>query len=88
MSGEAVVVQADLCHKGNYENIVGQPDMVHMSPPIRSRVRHPGLPDLVWFTCAAEANGINMFPCTGSRHIDANTVVECTCRCHVLRART
>ena len=68
----------DLCHKGNYENIIGQPDLAHMTPPGTSGP----LPDLVWFVCASEANGINMFPCTGSRHIDHRTVVVCTCSCH------
>ncbi|NUO57259.1 MAG: hypothetical protein HOV78_11375 [Hamadaea sp.] len=68
-------VRADLCHKGNYENIVGQPDMAHTPTP-------GVIPDLVWFVCPSEANGINMFPCTGSKHLDHRTVVICTCACH------
>ena len=68
-------VHADLCRKGNYENIIGQPDMVHTTMP-------GAIPDLMWFVCPTEANGINMFPCTGSRHIDHRTVVVCTCPCH------
>ena len=70
-----IETHADLCHKGNYENIIGQPDMVHTPTP-------GVIPNLVWFVCAGEANGLNMFPCTGSRHIDHRTAVVCTCSCH------
>lgn len=36
------------------------------------------------FTCAAKADGLTSFPCTGSKHLGPSTVIACSCPCHGL----
>lgn len=49
-------------------------------PDARRRAIQLTAPAL-YFTCASEANGITVFPCTGSTHRDGLHVV-CSCGCH------
>lgn len=38
----------------------------------------------LYFTCALQANGITIFPCTGSAH-RGGLHIRCSCECHVRR---
>lgn len=35
-----------------------------------------------YFTCPSRADNLVTFPCTGSKHLGPNTVIECSCSCH------
>lgn len=65
-------VRIDLCHQGGGG----------LNPDLYPRADYPatGVP-ADYFTCADQTNGINIWPCTGSKHT-GGLVIICACACH------
>jgi len=66
-----VSIEVDLCHGSIYGASFIRDEGAY---------ERTGIP-AIYFTCAGESNGVNIFPCTGSEQRHGVEYV-CTCPCH------
>ena len=71
-----IEVQHDLCNRGGYASATAS-----FIRSDRTWEKTGGRIPGNYYTCADQANGLNIFPCTGSEH-RGGVLIICICPCH------